>query len=134
MASLGLAIIPLVFMMALLAISISVFGDESFSGPMQISLLMAGGVTAVIGLLRDFRWDQLQKSAVDSISSALGPIMVLLLIGGLIGSWLVSGSIQAIIHYSLQFLSAEFFTLPVASFALSWLFVLAPYPHSTARF
>lgn len=109
--SLGLAMIPLLFLMALLAISISVFGDESSSGPIQISLLFAGGVTAIIGLLRGISWQQLQNAAVDSIASALGPVMVLLVIGALIGSWLVSGSIQAIIYYSLQFLSAEYFYL-----------------------
>ena len=74
--SLGLAMIPLLFLMALLAISISVFGDESSSGPIQISLLFAGGVTAIIGLLRGISWQQLQNAAVDSIASALCPVMV----------------------------------------------------------
>ena len=106
---LSLAMLPLVFMMVLLAISISVFGDESSSGPIQLALLLTGALTAIIGLLRGIGWQQLQKAAVDSVASALGPIMVLLIIGALIGSWLVSGSIQAIIYYSLQLLSADYF-------------------------
>ncbi len=106
---LSVAMIPLVSMMALLAVSISVFGDDSSSGPIQTSLLFTGAITAIIGLLNGISWSELQQAAVDSIAAALGPIIVLLIIGALIGSWLVSGSIQAIIYFSLQILSAEFF-------------------------
>jgi len=107
--SIYLAFIPLAILIILLMGGIYVYGDDVQGGALQISLLLAAAVAAIIGMLNGISWLELQKSFVQSISTALGSIMVLLIIGSLIGTWLAAGTIQTIIFYALQALNAEMF-------------------------
>jgi NhaC family Na+:H+ antiporter len=104
------ALIPLVFLIALLVISIQVFGTDGLSGSSQIVLILSATVAGSIAVFRlGFSWETLQEGVVKSISSAMSSILILFLIGALAGTWLLSGIVPAMIYYGLLVLSPTIF-------------------------
>ena len=104
------ALIPLVFLITLLVISIQVFGSDGLSGSSQIVLILSATVAGSIAVFRlGFSWGTLQEGIVKSISSAMSSILILFLIGALAGTWLLSGIVPAMIYYGLQVLSPTLF-------------------------
>ena len=106
------ALIPLVFLITLLVISIQVFGTDGLSGSSQIVLILSATVAGSIAVFRlGFSWETLQEGIVKSISSAMSSILILFLIGALAGTWLLSGIVPAMIYYGLLVLSPAIFLL-----------------------
>lgn len=104
------ALIPLGFLIALLILSIQVFGTDGLSGSSQIVLILSATVAGSIAVFRlGFSWDTLQEGIVKSISSAMSSILILFLIGALAGTWLLSGIVPAMIYYGLLVLSPTIF-------------------------
>lgn len=104
------ALIPLLFLIVLLIISIQVFGTDGLSGSSQIVLILSATVAGLIAVFRlGFSWETLQDGVVKSISSAMGSILILFLIGALAGTWLISGIVPAMIYYGLLVLSPTIF-------------------------
>jgi Na+:H+ antiporter, NhaC family len=104
------ALIPLVFLITLLVISIQVFGTDGLSGSSQIVLILSATVAGSIAVFRlGFSWETLQEGIVKSISSAMSSILILFLIGALAGTWLLSGIVPAMIYYGLLVLSPTIF-------------------------
>jgi Na+:H+ antiporter, NhaC family len=104
------ALIPLVFLITLLVISIQVFGSDGLSGSSQIVLILSATVAGSIAVFRlGFSWGTLQEGIVKSISSAMSSILILFLIGALAGTWLLSGIVPAMIYYGLLVLSPAIF-------------------------
>ena len=103
------AFLPLVFLFALLGTSVYLFADNSAYGGSQISLLLAGGVAAIIGIRNGMRWDDVQDAIVHGISISTNAILILLAVGSLIGSWILSGAVPTLIHYGLMLLDPSYF-------------------------
>ena len=104
------ALIPILFLIVLLIINIQIFGTDSLSGSNQMVLIFSAVVAASIAVFRlGFTWEELQDGIVKSISSAMGAILILFLIGALAGTWLLSGIVPAMIYYGLKVLSPEIF-------------------------
>lgn len=103
------ASIPVIFLIVLLTASVSTFGDNSSYGPNQIALLASMGLAIIIGLKNGFTWNSIEKAIVHGISLSLGAILILLAVGSLIGTWLLSGTVPTMIYYGLQILSPEWF-------------------------
>ena len=104
------ALIPILFLIVLLIINIQIFGTDSLSGSNQMVLIFSAVVAASIAVFRlGFTWEELQDGIVKSISSAMGAILILFLIGALAGTWLLSGIVPAMIYYGLKVLSPEVF-------------------------
>jgi len=104
------ALIPVIILMALLAYNI--FGkDGAWLGDYsnQIILLMGGAVAAIVGLFNKTSLLTMATEVLENMKSVLIPIAILLLVGALAGSWLVSGIIPAMVYYGLQVLSPEIF-------------------------
>ncbi|WP_306643616.1 Na+/H+ antiporter NhaC [Sanyastnella coralliicola] len=108
-SSLLLSLVPIVVLIALLGLNVVFYGEDSSYGPNQIALLTAGGVAAGISLLSGEKWKKLYDGITESISSALGAILILLMIGALAGTWLLSGVIPAMIYYGLEILNPTIF-------------------------
>ena len=85
------------------------YGDESLSGPNQIALLLATSIAASIGIYNGKSWGSILKGISSSISSTSSAIIILLLIGALTGTWLISGIVPAMIYYGLKILNPEIF-------------------------
>lgn len=101
---------PLVILVALIAVVVSIFGDETLSGASQISLMVATAVCLGIGLLQKVvRWADFEKALSDKIGSISGAIIILLLIGALGGSWMVGGIVPTLIYYGMEIMSPQWF-------------------------
>ncbi|MCC5938747.1 MAG: Na+/H+ antiporter NhaC [Lunatimonas sp.] len=106
------AFFPIVFLVVLLILNIQVFGSEGLGGSNQLVLVMAAGVAGLVAVFRlNFPWGKLQDGMIKSISAAMSSILILLLIGSLAGTWMLSGIVPAMIFYGLQVLNPTIFLL-----------------------
>jgi NhaC family Na+:H+ antiporter len=104
------ALIPVLILMAMLAYNIF-FKDGVWLGDYsnQYILLMGGGVAAIVGFFNKVSIGRMVTEIWENLKSIFIPIMILLLVGALAGTWLVSGVIPAMVYYGLQVLSPEIF-------------------------
>lgn len=104
------ALIPIMVLVFLLIINVRfIFGDDSLSGANQMSLLIAAGIAGIIGVKNGFNWKEILNGITGSIKSALPALIILLLIGSLAGTWLISGIVPAMIYYGLDILHPSIF-------------------------
>jgi NhaC family Na+:H+ antiporter len=106
-----LALFPILFLVIILATNIIYYGDNALSGPNQIALLLAAAAAAIVGRSIGFNWDKILDGIVGSISSALPAILILLIIGALAGTWMISGVVPTMIYYGLKVLNPTFFLM-----------------------
>lgn len=107
---LGEALIPVAFLIVFLFINVAfVFGDEALDGSNQLILLFSAAVAGLVGLRIGITWDTMLEGIVKSISAAMSSILILLLIGSLAGTWLLSGVVPAMIYYGLLVLNPTIF-------------------------
>lgn len=104
------ALIPVVVLMALLAFNIF-FKDGAWLGDYSnhYILLMSGGLAAVVGFFNKTELSTMVQEIWSNLKSVFVPILILLLVGALAGTWLVSGIIPAMVYYGLKVLSPEIF-------------------------
>lgn len=102
------AILPILFLMIALTVNVSIFSD-TLSGANQIALILSSAVGGIIAMRLGIGWEDLQKGMVDSISSSLTAVLILLLIGALAGTWMISGIVPAMIYYGLKILHPTIF-------------------------
>ncbi|MEX1132298.1 MAG: Na+/H+ antiporter NhaC [Flavobacteriales bacterium] len=103
------ALLPLLLLVGLLALNVLIFGDAGLEGPNQLALLFAASLAIGIGIVNGKAFEELLEHITRSVALALGAILILLLIGALTGTWLISGIIPAMIHHGLLLLSPKVF-------------------------
>ena len=103
------ALFTIIFLVVLLTINVSVFGDDALSGSIQIVLILSSAFASIIAFNLGFTWLEIQKGIVKSINSSIPSILILFLVGSLAGSWLLSGIVPAFIYYGIQILNAKIF-------------------------
>jgi NhaC family Na+:H+ antiporter len=103
------ASIPIIFLIVLLFINVSVFGDSALDGSNQIVLIFAALVASIMAVRLGYKWYEIREGIVKSITSAMSGILILLLIGSLAGSWMISGIVPAMIYYGLQIINPSIF-------------------------
>ncbi|MGB1296839.1 MAG: Na+/H+ antiporter NhaC [Psychrobium sp.] len=103
------AFAPVILMVTLLGGAVYYFGDSSSSGANQIALLLSAGLAAIIGIKNGFKWDDIEAGIIKGISLSMTAILILLAVGSLIGTWLLSGTVPTMIYFGLQILSPSFF-------------------------
>ncbi len=101
--------IPVLLLVLMLASSVYYFGEDSSYGPNQIVLILAAMIAALVGLRIGFTWRQIQDAMVHGVSLAMGAIFILLVVGSLIGTWIMAGIVPTMIYYGLQILSPKIF-------------------------
>jgi len=106
---LWLALLPLVLLICMLALSVSLFNDNSSYGPNQIALLLAAGAASLVGLKLGIYWSDLEHAMVEGITLALKACLILLAVGSLIGSWMLAGTAPAVIYFGLGILDPAWF-------------------------
>ena len=104
-----LAAIPILLLIGLLALNVWIWRDNASYGPNQIALMLAAAAAAVIGRLFGVNSKSIIDGMAHSIGSAITAMLILVLIGGLTGTWLLSGVVPAMIYYGLKVLSPETF-------------------------
>ncbi|RNC84496.1 MAG: Na+/H+ antiporter NhaC [Balneola sp.] len=103
------AFIPIIFLIIALFVNVRIYGDASLDGSNQIILMLAAAVASLVALRLGFDWTEIRTGIVKSISSAMASIIILLLIGSLAGTWLLSGIVPAMIYYGLEILNPTIF-------------------------
>lgn len=101
---LGAALIPVVFLIAALSIVIGVFHQDP-----HIPIILAAGVAAAVALFHKHSWKEIQDGMVHGITLAMGAILILMIVGTLIGTWIQGGVVPSMIYYGLKILSPGIF-------------------------
>ena len=110
--SVVISMIPVVLLVGLLSYCITVFGDGMLSGPSQLVLTLCTGVVVAISMLvYKQSWQSLENAMVVSISRSMSANLILLMVGGLCGTWMHSGIIPTMIYYGLEVISARWLLL-----------------------
>ncbi|MEZ8858381.1 Na+/H+ antiporter NhaC family protein [Vibrio sp. 10N.247.311.51] len=101
--SFGLALAPIVVMFALLAIGYGVLGLR-----IEVLLLISATFTACIAWKMGYNWDDIINAIVEKLAKAMPVILILVSVGGLIASWMISGTIPYMVYWGLKVISAEY--------------------------
>lgn len=104
-----MAFTPILFLIGLLSCSVYLFGPDSSYGANQIALVLATCVAALVARKNGMRWKEAQEGIVHGITVGLGPTLILLSVGMLIGTWILSGTVPAMIYYGVQVLNPSIF-------------------------
>lgn len=106
------AAIPLVVLIGLLAVIIALFGSDSLNGGSQVSLLAAMAVCVFISMVfYKEPWKSFEQQIEKTVGGVAIMILILLAVGMLAGSWMISGVVPTLIYYGVQMLSPQFFLL-----------------------
>jgi NhaC family Na+:H+ antiporter len=107
--SLSEALFPVIILVGLLAYNIFIFGDASLGGSNQFILILGAAVAAIVGFRNKVTYAQMLEEVGHNIKSTSGAILILLMVGALSGTWLLSGIIPSMIYYGLQILTPTIF-------------------------
>ena len=103
------AFIPILFLIVFLVLNVYFFKENTLEGANQIALLLAATVGGIVAVFLGHNWYDVRKQVVKSIGSAMPSMLILLLIGSLAGTWLLSGVVPAMIYYGLKILHPSIF-------------------------
>lgn len=103
------SLISVLVLIVLLSGSVIFFGSDSSFGPNQIALMLAAIVAALVGLRMGYKWKDMQDAMVHGVSLSMGAIFILLVVGSLIGTWIMAGIVPTMIFLGLQILNPSIF-------------------------
>ncbi|MCC7333361.1 MAG: Na+/H+ antiporter NhaC [Flavobacteriales bacterium] len=104
------SLIPICVLIGLLVVNVlQVFGNDALDGANQLALLIAATVGGIIALTNGMDFEKVMEGVNSSINSAMSAIIILLLIGALAGTWMLSGVVPAMIYYGLDILNPKIF-------------------------
>ena len=102
------ALIPVILLVGLLTANVFVF-EDTLAGSNQIALLLAATVGVIIVRKNGMSWEDIKDKIVSTIGSAMPAMLILLLIGSLAGTWMISGVVPVMIYYGLDIISPRMF-------------------------
>lgn len=126
-----LALVPLAALVGFLSLVLLVLRTEAFKGTGHLPLLGAAIVGVVVARAHGHRWPGIERGIVRAIERSMPAILILLVIGMLIGTWLASGVVPALIHWGLSLLSPQWF-LPTTCIVCSIVSVVSGSSWTTA--
>ena len=105
-----LSLVPIAVLVALLFVTIRTFGSDALSGGSQIVLLTATAICCLIAMVHcKVSWKSLEMGIINNITGVATALIVLLIIGALSGSWMISGVVPTLIYYGMQIIHPSFF-------------------------
>ena len=112
-----LALIPVAVLVILIVIGSLLFGEDLTAGPSQIALLVSAVVGALIAMFRQkISWEKLEEGITDNFSKSGGVFFILLSIGAITASWMISGVVPTLIYYGLNLINPSVFLLVIFIF------------------
>jgi NhaC family Na+:H+ antiporter len=103
------SVLPIITLAGLLSGAVYLFGEDASFGPNQTALMVSTFVALLVGFRLGFTWKELEEGMARGVSLASGAILILLTIGALIGTWILSGIVPGLIYWGLQILRADHF-------------------------
>lgn len=108
--SIAISLLPVVTLVIMLAVAIYIFRGDSLGGASQIVLLIATSICSLIAVFHcKIKWEDIEGQIARNIYGIAPSVIILLLIGTLSGSWMVSGIVPSLIYYGLQVMQTDFF-------------------------
>ena len=101
------ALLPVAFLLALLVSFALVYKDEST--PNQVALLFSAAFACFIGMKNGYTWKEMEHGMIETIKVSMQAVLILLTVGSLIGSWIISGTVPSMIYYGVQIMSPDYF-------------------------
>lgn len=110
--------IPIILLTGMLFATIRTFGGDALSGGSQISLLVATASCIFIGsVFYRIPWHNFEHAIVNNITGVASSLLILLTIGALSGTWMISGVVPTLIYYGMQIIHPDYF---LTSTCLIW--------------
>ncbi len=108
------SLIPVITLVGLMALVIRFFGADALVGGSQVALITSMGIAIAIAMMGyGCPWEKLAEAINDNIRSIGTAILILLMIGTIGGSWMISGIVPTFICYGLKFISPSIFLFAV---------------------
>ncbi len=108
----GISLVPMLTLIALLALNISVFGSDAILGASQVALLFSSGICVALAMLIFKKpWNEFEDAIRSNIGDVTTAIVILFLIGGISGTWTMSGTVPSLIYYGVKIISPKIFLL-----------------------
>jgi len=107
--SLGIALLPILILVVLLSYNVLVYGDDALGGSNQFILLLGAAIAGIVGFYYKVSYKFMIDKVAENLQSVTGALLILLFVGALAGTWLISGIIPAMIYYGLQILHPSIF-------------------------
>ncbi len=107
--SLGIALLPILILVVLLSYNVLVYGDNALGGSNQFILLLGAAIAGIVGFYYKVSYKFMIDKVAENLQSVTGALLILLFVGALAGTWLISGIIPAMIYYGLQILHPSIF-------------------------
>src|SRR3954452_24600846 len=109
------AVLPVVVLIALIALTIGLFGVSATDGPLQVALLLSAAFASLIAFKNGFTVSAVADAAVGGGTAAMGAVFILLAVGALIGTWNMAGTIPTVVDYGIRLVSPNWFYLATAA-------------------
>ena len=99
----------IVILFLCVAMFVQVFVLEGAEWTTHITLILASVVAAIVAMIYGFKWKDIQEGILYGCEIAMLPMLILMLVGVLIASWIAAGTIPTLIYYGLKILSPSVF-------------------------
>jgi Na+:H+ antiporter, NhaC family len=109
------AVLPVVVLIGLIALTIWLFGVSATDGPLQVALLLSAAFASLIAFKNGYTVAAIAEAAVGGVSTAMGAIFILLAVGALIGTWNMAGTIPTVVDYGIRLLNPSVFFMATAA-------------------
>ncbi len=103
------ALVPVFLLVGMLAFNVFVFGDNALSGSNQFILLLGGAIAGIVGYFNNTSYKKMMEEVGNNLRSTSNAILILLMVGALAASWLISGIIPSMVYYGLKILNPTIF-------------------------
>lgn len=98
------ALLPLIAMLIILTVGYGILGF-----PKEAMLVMSAAFTAMVAFHLGVTWDDMIEGVSEKIAKAMPTILILLAVGIIVSSWMLSGTIPMMIYYGIQIVNPKFF-------------------------
>src|SRR3954467_2361688 len=109
------ALLPVLVLIGLLALTISLFGVSATDGPLQVALLLSAAFASLISFKNGYTVAAVADAAVGGVTAAMGAVFILLAVGSLIGTWNMAGTIPTVVDYGIRLVSPTWFYFTAAA-------------------
>ncbi len=109
-----ISVIPLAVLITLIVMVVKLFPDDALAGASQVALMIATAVCVALSMgIYRMKWNIFEEMIKKTVGDAGVSILILLLIGMMSATWMISGVVPTLIYYGVQIMSPTFF-LPCA--------------------
>lgn len=105
-----LSLVPILVLIGLLYLVVRIFGSDTLEGASQVVLLVSTAVCSLLSMVFcNMRWKDIEHAIINNITNVASALLILLLIGALSGTWMISGIIPTLIYYGMKVISPDYY-------------------------